>query len=268
MDSEKIHVCKAEVISNVRVAKDIWQLTLEPPDQFVVTDCSPGQFVCLAPFDANSAMSRPFSIASISTFNGTLKLIYKLVGVNTKLMGQLNEGQQIKFWGPLGNGFIPDPQSYEETWLIGGGMGIAPLRFFEKVISEYQEGIAKVFYGAKSKDEIIDLQLDEDELTIATDDGSAGYRGLVTHLFFDKTAPYNGKKILVITCGPNRMMNQIAALCGLLKFDCYVILERIMACGIGVCLGCSIKMKSGEMKRICHDGPVFKAEEVDWNALG
>jgi len=267
MAENPIHVCQAKIVSNEQIAKDTWELFLEPSD-FDVTQILPGQFICLQPLNSQSAMARPFSISMVRTFKGIFSIWYKVVGENTRLLSQLPEGQQIKFWGPLGNGFIPEPNFYDEVWLVGGGIGIAPLCFFKKGITEYQEGIAKVFYGAKSKDELIDLQLDEDELTIATDDGSAGYHGLVTGLFFDKAKEYKDKKILVITCGPNKMMEQISSLCGLLKFDCYVILERIMACGIGACLGCSIKMKSGEMKRICHDGPVFKAEEVDWNALG
>jgi len=268
MDEEKkIFVRDAHVVNNRSLLHTIWEIVLEPTD-FDVVDFMPGQFVCLEPLNKNSAMARPFSVSKISTFSNTFSLMYKVVGYNTDLLTTWHQGARLKFWGPLGNGFIPDPQSYEEVWLIGGGMGIAPLRFFEKVISEYQEGIAKVFYGAKSNGEIVELRLHSDyALSIATEDGSVGYHGLVTDLLNEKLLENDFQEILVITCGPKPMMQQVAEMCAATNTDCYVILERIMACGIGVCLGCSVKTTQG-MKCICHDGPVFDAKEVMWDELG
>ncbi len=265
MVEKRISIGNAIVIKNSCLKSGIWELVLEPPDDIEVADFDPGQFVCLAPLNPDSAMARPFSISKISTLRNEFSLVYKTVGMNTNLLTTFYPGSKLKFWGPLGNGLIPDPQKYDEVWLVGGGMGIAPMLFFEKAVLEYQAGIAKVFYGAKTKDEIVPLRWsDEEGLEIATEDGSIGYEGLVTDLFVQKILENQGKKIQVITCGPKSMMRKVSEICQCL--DCFVILETIMACGIGACLGCSIKTTSG-MKRVCHDGPVFPAEEVIWDEL-
>jgi len=265
MTEKKIDVNWAGVVSNQRLAKDIWEIVLDAGEVEVI-DFNPGQFVCLEPLEKSSAMARPFSISRINALDNYFSLIYKVVGLNTKLLSLLSKGAKIKFWGPLGNGLLP-PLIYAENWLIGGGLGIAPLRFFERLISGNPDRIAKVFYGAKSKDDIIQLGWRKEELLeVATEDGSVGYHGLVTDLLNQKILESHFQEILVITCGPKPMMKQVAELCTASKIDCYVILERIMACGIGACLGCSIKTTKG-MKRVCHDGPVFKAEEVIWDEI-
>ncbi|MCX6740600.1 MAG: dihydroorotate dehydrogenase electron transfer subunit [Candidatus Parcubacteria bacterium] len=267
METWKIQVGEAVVVSNILKAKDTWELELNLGNDLDVTAFLPGQFVCLAPLDPSSTMARPFSIASISTFNGTFSLLYKVIGKNTELMARLAVGEKVKFWGPLGQGFLPNTDEYDEVWLIGGGIGIAPLIFYEKVVSEFQGGIVRVFYGNKTGAEIIPLDLYcQEPLIIVTDDGSIGCQGFVTDVVQAYMKVANEKKILVITCGPKVMMRKVADICQQAGQDCYVILETIMACGLGVCLGCSIKTSSG-MKRICHDGPVFPAKEVIWDEL-
>ncbi|MBN1325681.1 dihydroorotate dehydrogenase electron transfer subunit [Candidatus Falkowbacteria bacterium] len=267
MEENKVIVLPAEIIKNEQVAKNTWQMTLYPRFDFDVTNTSPGQFVCLEPLASDSVMARPFSISMISTSKSTFKIIYRVVGKNTLLMSKLKNGQTIKLWGPLGNSEIIDSRLYDEVWLIGGGIGIAPLLFFEKVISEYQEHIARVFYGVKDVLEMIPLKVyTPEEVQIATEDGLINFHGLITDLFAQKIIS-KPAKLLVITCGPNRMMQKVSEICQQYNTECLAILEQVMACGIGVCLGCSIKTTKG-MKRVCHDGPIFKAEEVIWNELG
>ncbi len=260
---ENIHIGFATICRNQKKTSHIFELVLKPEDNnFDVSEINPGQFICLAPLSPNSTMSRPFSIAMVSNSNNTFSILYKVVGENTKLLCKLKEGNRIKFWGPLGTGFIPPLDIYDEIWLAGGGIGIAPLYFFEKVISEYQEGRIRIFYGNRSKDEIISLDfLSKDNLQIATDDSSFGYRGFITGLLESFAKASFGQKILVITCGPLAMMKKVAEISCQYNFDCRVILETVMACGMGSCLGCSIKTKSGQ-KRVCVEGPVFDAQEV------
>lgn len=267
MEENKVQVLMAEIVTNVQIAKNTWHMILDPGSDFDVTNTSPGQFVCLAPLASDSVMARPFSISMISTSRGTFKIIYNVVGKNTWLMSQLKKGQTIKFWGPLGNNEIIDSRLYDEAWLVGGGIGIAPLLFFEKVISEYQEHIARVFYGTKDILEMIPIEVyTPEEVQIATENGSTNFQGQITDLLAQKIIS-KPAKLLVITCGPNRMMQKVSEICQQYNTECLVILEKVMACGIGVCLGCSIKTTKG-MKRVCHDGPIFKAEEVIWNELG
>gem|GEM_PF-90534 len=266
MEQEKILVCQAEVLSNEQKAKGIWEIKLNPDDNFdgIVM---PGQFVCLAPLDSKSVMARPFSIANISIHLNNFTILYRVVGENTELMTKLQAGEKVKFWGPLGQGFLLNSQTYNEVWLVGGGIGIAPLIYFEKVVSELQGGVARVFYGGKTLEEVIPLELHTLEpLNLATDNGTAGFKGLVTDLLGSFIKAAQGEKILVVTCGPNVMMRKAAELCQQVGIDCYVVLEAVMACGLNNCKGCSIKTTSG-MKSVCHDGPVFLAKEVIWDEL-
>jgi dihydroorotate dehydrogenase electron transfer subunit len=267
MEENRITVCQAEVVSNAQKAKDIWELKLDPGDDFDVTAIMPGQFVCLAPLDPSSTMARPFSVATISVSRNTFSLLYKAAGKNTELMTKLPQGEKVKFWGPLGQGFLPDSTTYDEVWLVGGGIGVAPLIYYEKAISELQGGIARVFYGNRTREEIIPLDLyTQEPLALTTDDGSEGHKGFVTDILADFVKAAMGQKILVITCGPNIMMAKVAEICQQADIECYVILETIMACGLNNCKGCTIKTTAG-MKSVCHDGPVFLAKEVIWDEL-
>jgi dihydroorotate dehydrogenase electron transfer subunit len=129
MDS-KITVCQAEVALNEQVAKDTWRIKLKPEGTFSWEEVIPGKFVCLAPLNADSSMARPFSIFDTSISRGTFSLLYRTVGKNTALLTTLSVGSGIKVWGPLGNNFNPDYSAFNEIWLVGGGIGIAPLNFF------------------------------------------------------------------------------------------------------------------------------------------
>ena len=280
MAENKIQSCQARVRSNKEDARNIFRLELEGCKMGIA---KPGQFVCLAPLDHSSAMARPFSIFFYDMFAGFLVIYYKAVGKNTELMKSLQAGQSIKLWGPLGNGISSDgiPRLPGElrkdisvpegvtAWLICGGMGFASLNLAIRELNQFYPR-SVLFYGSKTKSEIVSLEKDpyrvKQEIIVATEDGTAGYAGLVTDLFVQQILENPGKKILVITCGPKPMMRKVAEICEGQEFDCYVILETIMACGIGACLGCSIKTTKG-MKRICHDGPVFDAKEVIWDEL-
>ncbi len=263
----KIKIVSAKVIDNQPQTKDVWQLILDPGDKFDVKEILPGQFVCFKPLNPNSVMARPFSVARYDFLNNTFSVLYKIIGKNTKAMSQLKVNDKLQFLGPLGQGFITDFCNYDEVWLVGGGIGIAPLLLFEKVISEDQKELVRVFYGTTSVKDMISLNIcSQLRPELATDDGSFGYYGFVTNLLEAFLKAVKGQKILIITCGPNIMMQKVAGICSVYNIPCYVILEKIMACGINSCKGCSIKTKSG-MKRVCHDGPVFPAEEVIWDKL-
>lgn len=268
--TDKVNFLQAKVGGNLpkNKAKDVYELSLDVHGNLDVAEIFPGQFVCFSPLDSASVMSRPFSVATVEKRAGIFSIFYKVVGPNTRLMSGLKSGDTVKFWGPIGSKFEPDYSLYDEVWLVGGGIGIAPLFYFEKVISEFQNERVRVFYGSRNQKEIIDYDfLTSERVEIATDDGSVGFHGPVTTIMaaFVKSVPK--QNIMVISCGPNSMMQKVAESCLAYGMPCYVLLEKIMACGIGNCLGCSIKTTQG-MKRVCHDGPVFKAEEVIWHELG
>jgi dihydroorotate dehydrogenase electron transfer subunit len=260
---EGINVLQAIVVDNQQLAADVWELVIDPGPKFEVDRIAPGQFVCFEPLDPSSGMARPFSVSMLSTRKGTFSVLYKVVGKNTKAMSQLKEGDQIKFWGPLGNPWnLELIGDFQKVWLVGGGIGIAPLLFFKRVLTELGLAETKIFYGCPDKKDIVPITAyGLESVIIATDNGSHGYHGFVTDLFLEEIEKQKSNKILVITCGPEIMMRRVARICKHQLADCYVILETIMACGINSCKGCSIETKSG-IKQVCHDGPVFAAEEV------
>jgi len=229
---------------------------------------SPGQFICVAPLSPNSAMSRPFSVFAYDPFSGHLVLLIKVVGENTRLLSELQPGQKVKITGPLGRGLNPNDFAHQKVICVGGGIGLAPLYYLCSRFEDYYCQ-CHLLFGVKTAAELINFfEYDYKDYHIqsATDDGTSNYHGMVTDLLEEQLRQPQLTKTVVVCCGPQKMMQRATEICQQAKIDCYVILEKVMACGIGVCLGCSVKMKSGQ-QRICHDGPIFDAKEVDWDAI-
>jgi dihydroorotate dehydrogenase electron transfer subunit len=261
--NEQTNVVDAKVIGNFQENPTTFKLVLEVP--FPVDVFQPGQFVCLAPLSEPGTFSRPFSVFMVDSSKNSIVILYSVVGENTKLMSQLKVGQTIRLWGPLGH----DPKfstDYNQAILIAGGIGIAPMQFLREWLQKF--GVTTyLFYGNRTRDQIVCLPDGDTEIIHATENGSKGHQGFITERFEQEYEHPCDLKTLVITCGPTSMMEKITQICSTQpKFDCYVILEQIMACGVGVCLGCSVKMTSG-MKCICKDGPVFLGKEVIWHEL-
>jgi dihydroorotate dehydrogenase electron transfer subunit len=166
-------------------------------------------------------------------------------------VSRMKKGDEIQVFGPLGNGF--DITSLKgKIAVIGGGIGIAPLLYLTKKIGKNSD----VFLGYKDSVYIAEeFEKYSNNTIIVTEDGSVGKRGYVTdYVDFEK---YD----VVVTCGPEIMMNKIIDKCKEKKIKCYVSLERRMACGLGACLGCTVETVNGNM-RACKDGPVFSSEEL------
>ena len=264
MKEESVYVWQAKVLDNQPKAEGIFELTLSCPqaEQFGL-----GQFLCLEPFAPESVMARPFSIYtkkridSHNTVNWTISLLIKITGKNTQLLSKLKPGQEIKAWGPLGTAINPkDFIHYDRISLVGGGVGIAALCQWQHE-SKKQGRLREVFYGNRSQSEsVTDLDfIGEMPIQLATDDGSLGFHGLVTDLFFQKSNALPGD--LVVVCGPKPMMRRMAEICDQKGITCLVSLERTMACGLGVCLGCTIQTLRGP-QRICCEGPIFDTKVV------
>jgi dihydroorotate dehydrogenase electron transfer subunit len=185
-----------------------------------------------------------------------LEFRFKVVGRGTRILSELPSGATVGVVGPLGNGF-PDPP--EGSVLVGGGTGIASL--YELAASE--PASVRVLLGGRTRDDVMGLEDFEAlgvDLQVATEDGSAGHKGLVTELLRpepDQT---------VIACGPTGMMRKVAELARSAGARCLVSLESPMACGFGICLGCAVPTRSG-FRYVCTGGPVFDADELRWEEL-
>lgn len=253
----------------------------------------PGQFVHLrvGAFDQTPLPSydlllrRPFSIHQHQ--GRTLEILYKVVGRGTEILSKKLPHEELDLLGPLGQGFFLPPTGEEMKWegeplIVAGGMGIAPLLFLAKRI---KSASPLVLIGAKTKKNIFgenEFKKMGIKTLVATEDGSRGFKGMVTELLKKYLSTINYKLLTIIyTCGPWEMLRKIAAISAEWKIPCQVSLEGQMACGVGACQGCVIKCwraadftsekskadrKEGEIvyKRICCDGPVFNSKQVVW----
>ena len=250
------------ILSNVMEAKGIWRMDIQAPH--IASSSKPGQFVNVKVTDQlDPLLRRPISLYGIDSASGTISLLYLVVGRGTELMSKMEEGDSVDIVGPLGNGFDLDVPGTRIV-LLGGGIGIAPLYpLAQGLIAKGKD--VKLLFGAKDKDSIAGTKPFEKlgiPVEISTDDGSFGYHGFVTDLL-EQTLAQGGCDYLFI-CGPTPMIKVAQQLLARGGVAGQVSTESRMGCGLGVCLCCPIKVKSGGYKRVCKDGPVFDIEVLDY----
>lgn len=250
----KYDIRKLVLISNENIAEGIYDMRLEYGDGGIPVAC--GQFAHV--YVPGKSLRRPISVCDAR--DGVLRLVYQVKGEGTKIMSQMKPGETVDVLAPLGNGFnIEKGKRYA---LIGGGIGVPPMLY-----TAVQCESPLVITGFRSESLVI---LQEDfknagaELMLCTDDGTAGRKGFVTDLLREKINEVDE----VCACGPTPMLKAIADVCREFSKPCQISLEERMACGIGACLVCAVKVrKNGEeiMQHVCKNGPVFNAEEVVFN---
>lgn len=300
-------VFEAVVISNRQIGPRFYRLRLEfsQDDMNVFANFRPGQFAELnlsnvtlptplaIPEDLRDAagrnilLRRPFSFCEVTSENDRTfaELLYCVVGPATLRMTTLSPGGTISIMGPLGHGFrIPDHK--KRVLLVSGGMGTPPLQHLAQDLTNRSNIEIVAFAGAKTAQALpFDGRLDDIsqqlgfsvpefaqygiESLITTDDGSAGYHGLVTDRllqWFDESN-LDPEETIICACGPEAMLARVAEIAITKNIDCQVSMERRMACGINLCQGCAIECRepgSNETfyKMCCQDGPVFDAREI------
>ena len=259
---------KLKILHQKEVAPQVFRLRLSSPG--IAQEARPGQFVHLRIREGSDPLlRRPFSIHRVDRERGEVQVLYQVVGRGTKFLSRKLVGERLDVLGPLGHGFEVSEKG-GGVLLVAGGIGVAPLIFLCEDLLRGRAVTALI--GAQSRDGILcdDLLGSWDATVhIATDDGSLGHRGVVTDLL--KAQLEAGREAsaspVVYACGPVAMLRAVAALCQKHGISCQVSLESRMACGLGACLGCAVKVRSSvppgyEYKRVCKEGPVFDAEEV------
>lgn len=249
-------VVVGKILANEAINANVKRMVIEAPQ--IAEAAQPGQFVHVKKPDSVNFLRRPFSIADADRENGTITLIYRIVGKGTAEYAAMKVGEAFSLLGPIGNGFaLKDGRPL----LIGGGVGIAPLIYLSRQLKDKKPIL---LIGGKNKDEVFwekYLQEFADKIYITTDDGSVGFKGFTVQLLPQILAENNIEHIY--TCGPNIMMEGVAKLAHKHDIDCQVSLEKRMACGIGVCLGCTFEGKlTGKRRKVCTEGPVFASKEV------
>lgn len=229
----------------------------------IASSSLPGQFVNVRTVNSwDPLLRRPLSLNRICRDSGTISTLYKVVGRGTSLLALAVVGDLIDVLGPLGNGFSLN-SACKHAILLGGGIGVAPL--FPLAQELTQRGVmVTCALGARSSTDLMEYE----ELTnlgcdvlLATDDGTAGFAGSVGELLKRKLPTLNAD--IVFACGPNPMLAHTKITCQEMGIPLQISLEAHMACGLGVCLGCTCQMGDGSgFHHVCTDGPVFWAEEV------
>lgn len=218
-------------------------------------------------------LKRPFSLFR-KTEEG-IQLLYRIQGKGTTILGGLAAGAPVNLLGPLGNGY-PAPGPASAPVVIAGGIGIASV--FPLI--ESMAGKATVLYGARTGDDLLlldELKALSGNFDVCTDDGSRGEKGNVLDLLNRVLPPDSGSSSQIYACGPKPMLRAVSGFAVARGIKAYLSLEEHMACGIGACLGCVVKIKAriaggagqgevdeGAYQRVCMEGPVFSAEDIVW----
>lgn len=246
----------AKVVSQETLATDVYSLVLEAPD--IAAQAIAGQFVSVYTHDGSKMLPRPISLCGIDREAGTLRLVYRVVGFGTKEFSQFTAGDTVDILGPLGNGFM---KSDKKAILIGGGIGIPPMLQLAKEL-DCEKSVVLGY-----RDEIF---LNEEfepyaQVYMSSEDGQHGVKGNV----IDAIKEYGVDGAVIYACGPTPMLRGIKTYAMEKGIECQISMEEKMACGVGACLACVCKTKDIDEhsqvhnRRICKDGPVFYAEEVE-----
>jgi len=255
------------IVKNQALSPQVFEMTIEAPR--LAQDARPGQFVMVLPSLEKSShdplLRRPFGLSGIYPQQGQIRFTYQLVGKGTKIMSKWQPGSQVDLIGPLGKGFRL-PTDIKEAVIAGGGMGVAPLLPLAQEIVNYNVKVT-AFLGARSQDLLLGCRELQDlgcEIHIATEDGSFGYCGFITEPLKDFLTRKSSQ--MLFACGPTPFLKAVKDIIHDKNIPAQLSLEERMACGLGACMGCAVKLvQQGETKqaRVCVDGPVFNAEEVE-----
>jgi dihydroorotate dehydrogenase electron transfer subunit len=248
------------VVRNERIAQAVGLLVLNAPR--IAATVAPGQFIHLRiSTGTDFLLRRPFSVHGVA--GGTIEILYQVLGRGTRALSERATGDWMDAVGPLGQGWTV-PEGTARALLVAGGLGAAPLGMLAEHLAA--SGVAvTVAQGAPTAERLVARDRFERvarRVDVATDDGSAGERGLITVVSARRIV--EERPDVVYVCGPEMMARTVAAQASAAGVACQVSLERLMACGIGACLSCVVTTTSGR-KRACVDGPVFDAEEVCWD---
>ena len=251
---------KAAVKSSKAIGTDIYDLVLEAKG--IAGKAVAGQFVSVYCNDGARLLPRPISLCGVDKEAGTLRLVYRIAGKGTEEFSRLAVDDTVEVMGPLGNGF---PLSDKPAILMGGGIGIPPMVELAKELKEAGCKDITAVLGYRDELFLVEDMKQYAKVVIATEDGSTGTKGNV----IDAVKEQNVTGEIIYSCGPTPMLRAIKAYGAEKGLTTYLSLEERMACGIGACLACVCKSKEVDHhshvnnKRVCKEGPVFLAEEVE-----
>lgn len=251
------------LVSNDLLNQNYCLLKLTTQDGALLPEMHPGQFVEIRVDGAKDVfLRRPISINFVDKIKNELWLLVQVVGNGTQRMSEYTSGTLVNLLLPLGNSFsLPKNQDTKELLLVGGGVGIAPMLYLGKCLSN--NGFKPSFLlGARSRKDLLQLEdfAQYGNIYTTTEDGSHGEKGFVTNHSLWNTLDISK----IYTCGPKPMMQAVAKMAYAKSIDCEASLENTMACGFGVCLCCVEDIKEKGNVCVCTEGPVFNTKELKW----
>lgn len=247
----------ALVASQEMLCQDVYSMWIQADE--MTAAAKPGQFISVYTRDAGKLLPRPISICEIDKAGGRLRIVYRVLGAGTKEFSTYQAGDHIEILGPLGNGFPLD--NSKKAFLIGGGIGIPPMLELAKQLN-CEKQMVLGYRDVLFLNQEFELY---GKVFTATEDGSTGTKGNV----LDAIKAEGLDAEVIYACGPTPMLRALKAYATEQGMKCWISMEEKMACGIGACLACVCQTKEKDEhsqvnnKRICKDGPVFLAQEVE-----
>lgn len=259
MEKKKV---TAKVLEQKMTAPDIYDMWIETE---LFKDAGAGRFIGVYPKDKSTLLPRPVSICEADRERKALRIVYRIAGKGTREFSAYRAGDTVEILGILGNGFPVEAGQGKRVVVMGGGIGIPPMVELAKELKEKGAAVTAVL---GYRDDRLFLKEDLERyacVLVATEDGSAGVRGNVLTAMEEKGIQAD----MIMACGPMPMLRAIKQYAKEKGIKAYISLEERMACGVGACLGCVCKTTKVDHHshvhnaRICTDGPVFDADEVD-----
>lgn len=252
----KYDVMLCKIVGKKQLTNDIFDFTVDAGK--IAQAAKPGQFAQI--YVPGRTLRRPISICGIDRAAETLRFVFQIRGEGTAQLAGMEPGETLDILAPLGSGFALGDTACKAVF-VGGGIGVPPLLEAAKAFG----GNATAIVGFRNQQSAIlleDFQKNGNRVILATDDGSAGHHGLVTDCMADLEFD------AVFACGPSPMLKAVSKIARERGVPCQISLEERMACGIGACLGCAVKLRreNGEeyYGHVCKDGPVFDYQKVVW----
>lgn len=247
------------ILENHAIAENLYRLTfkwesLQPlplPGQFVTVRCTAY---------TDPLLRRPLAVASFDESTGVAGIIYQRRGKATAALAEKKAGDSLDIIGPLGNCF-PLPENDTTPILIAGGIGLGPILFLHSVL-RLGGYTPLLIVGFRTKSAIPFAVCNSPDTVFCTDDGTIGFHGTAGEYL--KTVSLPAKAVLY-ACGPEGLLRSVEGLAERSHISCWISMEQVMACGLGACMGCVIRVKRGNgFARVCTEGPVFPGEEIVW----
>ena len=251
-----MNITNAQIEEIIELEYNIHLFKVKSPE--IASQINPGEFLNIKINELPvPLLRRPFSVCDVE--DDCFYIMFNTLGTGTKLLSLKKPGENIDILGPLGKGFNID-DDYETAIVIAGGLGAAPFPYLTKKLKGKKEIISLI--GGKTKSDVITYGLEN--ISVATDDGSLGFKGNVIELLEEKITGIDISKSKIFACGPTPMLKTLKELSAQININCELSTECVMACGFGICQGCPIQSAENEdnFLLVCKDGPVFNSKEI------